>query len=162
MHDKEYAISKINMLCNLCCLKTRLRLLCDKHQRHSSLNLVSQELELCNIFIFGMAYRKLNIRIECQSPFTKLWQSCSDPHPNIRPIAIFAFYSQNYSLAARLQYNSRTKSPIKVKTKIKLQQLTVFGWLIMSGGASGEKRENFKAKITFNMKFQYNYQHLFA
>ena len=44
------------MLCNLCCLKTRLRLLCNKYQRHSSLNLVSQQLKLCNIFIFGMAY----------------------------------------------------------------------------------------------------------
>ena len=53
---KEYAIPKINMLCNLCCLKTRLRLLCNKYQQHSSLNLVSQRLKLCNIFIFGMAY----------------------------------------------------------------------------------------------------------
>ena len=25
------------------------------------------------------------------SSFTKLWQSCSDPHPKISPIAIFAF-----------------------------------------------------------------------
>ena len=52
----QYAIPKINMLCNLCCLKTRLRLLCNKYQQHSSLNLVSQRLKLCNIFIFGMAY----------------------------------------------------------------------------------------------------------
>ena len=44
------------MLCNLCCLKTRLRLLCNKYQWHSSLNLASQQLKLCNIFIFGMAY----------------------------------------------------------------------------------------------------------
>ena len=51
-----YAIPKINILCNLCCLKTRLRLLCNKYQRHSSLNLVSQQPKLCNIFIFGMAY----------------------------------------------------------------------------------------------------------
>ena len=28
--DKEYAIPKIKMLCNLCCLKARLRLLCNK------------------------------------------------------------------------------------------------------------------------------------
>ena len=49
------------MLCNLCCLKTRLRLLCNKYQRHSSLNLVSQQLKLCNIFIFGMAYSGLHI-----------------------------------------------------------------------------------------------------
>ena len=27
------------------------------------------------------------------SPFTKLWQSCSDLHPKIRHIAIFGFYS---------------------------------------------------------------------
>ena len=50
----QYAIPKINTLCNLCCLKTRLRLLCNKYKRHSSLNLVSQQLKLCNIFIFGM------------------------------------------------------------------------------------------------------------
>ena len=52
----QYAIPKINMLCNLWCLKTRLRLLSNKYQKHSSLNLVSQQLKLCNIFIFGMAY----------------------------------------------------------------------------------------------------------
>ena len=33
-----------------------LRLLCNKYQRQSSLNLVSQQLKLCSIFIFGMAY----------------------------------------------------------------------------------------------------------
>ena len=45
------------MLCNLHCLKARLRLLCNKYQRRSSLNLVSQQPKLCNIFIFGMACR---------------------------------------------------------------------------------------------------------
>ena len=95
--------------------------------------------------------------------FTKLWQSCSDPHPKIRPIAIFAFYFLNYSLAARLQDNARPKSPTKVETKRKLQQFTVSGWLIMNGGESGnEKKENFKVEITFNMKRQYSYQPLFA
>ena len=69
-----------------------------------------------------------------ESPFTKLWQSCSDPHLKIRPIAIFAFYSPNYNLAARLHNNSRPKSPTKVETKKKLQQFTVSGWLIMNGG----------------------------
>ena len=49
------------MLCNLCCLKTRLRLLCNKYQRHSSLKLVSQQLKLCNIFIFGIAYSDLHV-----------------------------------------------------------------------------------------------------
>ena len=45
------------MLFNLYCLKTRLRLQCNtSYQRHSSLNLVSQQLKLCNIFVFGMAY----------------------------------------------------------------------------------------------------------
>ena len=53
---RKYAIPKINMLYNLCCLKTRLRLPSNKYQQHSSLNLVSQQLKLCNIFIFGMAY----------------------------------------------------------------------------------------------------------
>ena len=93
-----------------------------------------------------------------ENPFTKLWQSCSDPYLKIRPIAIFAFYSLNYSLAARLQDNSRPKSPTKVETKKKLQQFTVSGWLIMNGGESeNEKKENFKVEITFNMKRQHNY-----
>ena len=51
-----YAIPKIKMWCNLHCLKARLRLLCNKYHWHSSLNLVSGQLKLCNIFIFGMAY----------------------------------------------------------------------------------------------------------
>ena len=64
------------------------------------------------------------------------------PHLKIRPIAIFAFYSLNYSLAARLQDNSRPKSPTKVETKTKLQQFTVSGWLIINGGTSdSEKRK---------------------
>ena len=74
--------------------------------------------------------------------FTKLWQSCSDAHLKICPIAIFAFYSLNYSIAVCLQDNSRPKSPTKVETKRKLQQFTVSGWLIMNGGESGnEKRK---------------------
>ena len=67
------------------------------------------------------------------SSFTKLWQSYSDPHPKISPIAIFVFYSLNYSLVARLQHNSRPKSPTKIETKRKLQQFTVSGWLIING-----------------------------
>ena len=79
------------------------------------------------------------------SSFTKLWQSCSDSHLKIRSIAIFTVYSLNYSLAARLQDNSRPKSLTKVETKRKLQQFTVSGWFIMNGGESGsEKRENFE------------------
>ena len=50
------AIPKITMLCNLHCLKARLKLLCNKYQLYSSLNLISQQLKLCNIFIFRMAY----------------------------------------------------------------------------------------------------------
>ena len=73
------------------------------------------------------------------SPFTKLFQSCSNPHFKIRPIAIFAFYSLNYSLATRLQDNSRPKSPTKVETKRKLQQFTVSGWLTMNEGESGNE-----------------------
>ena len=62
-----------------------------------------------------------------------------------------------------IQDNSRPKSPTKVETKKKLQQFTVSRWLIMDGGESGnEKKENFKVKITFNMKCQYNYQPLVA
>ena len=74
------------------------------------------------------------------SSFTKLWQSCSAPNPKISPIAIFAFYSLNYSLVARLQDNSRPKSPTKVETKRKLQQFTVSGWLIINGGESGSEQ----------------------
>ena len=50
----EYAIPKIKMLCNLRCLKARLRLLYNNYQRHSSLNLVLTQLKLSNIVIFGM------------------------------------------------------------------------------------------------------------
>ena len=46
----RYAIPKIKIICNLHCLKVRLRLPCNKYQRHSSLNLVSQQLKLCNIY----------------------------------------------------------------------------------------------------------------
>ena len=92
---------------------------------------------------------------------TKLWQSCSDPL-KIRPVTIFAFYSLNYSLAARLQDNSRPKSPTKVETKRKLQQFTVSGWLIMNGGESGCEKETFEAEIIFNRNCQYNYRPLFA
>ena len=93
-----------------------------------------------------------------QSPFTKLWQSCSDPHLKICPIAIFAFYYLNYSLAARLQDNSRPKSPTKVKTKRKLQQFTVSGRLILNReGSRNGKKGNFKVEIILNMKRQYNY-----
>ena len=60
--------------------------------------------------------------------------------------------------AARFQENSGPESPTKVETKRKLQKFTVSGWLIMNGGKSGsDKIENFRAKITFNMKSQYNY-----
>ena len=87
--------------------------------------------------------------IQRYSPFTKLWQSCSDPHLKIRLIAIFAFYSLNYSLAARLQDNARPKSPTKVETKRKLQQFSVSGWLIMNGGESGNDK---KKKKTLRLK----------
>ena len=80
--------------------------------------------------------------------FTKLWQSCSNPHLKIRPIAIFAFYSLNYSLAARLQDNSRPKSPTKVETKRKLQQFTVSGWLTRNGGESGnDEKKTLRLKL---------------
>ena len=79
-----------------------------------------------------------------------LWQSCSDPHLKIRPIAIFAFYSLNYSFVAPLQDNSRPKSPTKVETKRKLQQFTVSGWLIMNGGKSGSAK-----KKTLRLKSYY-------
>ena len=70
----QYAIPKINMLCNLCCLETRIRLLCNKYQRHSSLNLVSQQLKLCNTSIFGMAYRTLNSLAPKMSDYRRIHQ----------------------------------------------------------------------------------------
>ena len=51
-----YAIPKIKILCDLHCLKAKLRLPCNKYQQLSSLNLISQQLKFCNILIFGMAY----------------------------------------------------------------------------------------------------------
>ena len=75
----------------------------------------SNGCRLCfsDYFLHGLLLFKSN----CYSSFTKLWQSCSDPHPKISPIAIFAFYSLNYSLVARLQDNSRPKSPTKIETE---------------------------------------------
>ena len=96
------------------------------------------------------------------STFTKLWQSYSNPHLKICPIAIFAFYSLNYSLAARLHNNSRPKSPTKVETKRKLQQFAVSGWLIINGGASDNEKRKFEAEIIFNMKCPHSYQPLFT
>ena len=40
----------MSSLCNLHCLKARLKLKCNKTQWRSSLNLVSQQLKLCNIY----------------------------------------------------------------------------------------------------------------
>ena len=45
----EYAIPKIKMLCNLYCLKVRLRLLCNELSTASSLNLVLRQLSYVNI-----------------------------------------------------------------------------------------------------------------
>ena len=63
---------------------------------------------------------------------------------------------------ARLQDNSRPKSPTKVETKGKLQQFTVSGWLIINGGESGNEQIKRKTKITFSMKSQSNQLPLFA
>ena len=89
----------------------------------------------------GQWFQCLHYTLEYSS-FTKLWQSFRDSHLKIRPIAILVFYSLNYSLAARLQNNSRPKSPTKVETKRKLQQFTVSRWLIMNGGESGNGKKN--------------------
>ena len=60
---------------------------------------------------------------------------------------------------ARLQDNSRPKSPTKIETKRKLQQFTVSGGLIIHGGESGSEC---KTVITFSMKFKSNKLPLFA
>ena len=49
----EYAIPKIKMLCNLHCLKARLRLPYNKYQRRSRLNLISQQLGVSVEYLFG-------------------------------------------------------------------------------------------------------------
>ena len=47
--------------------------------------------------------------------------------------------------------------------QLEIGLFTVSGWLMMNGGENGsDKKENFKAKITFDMKSQYNYQPSFA
>ena len=107
----------------------------------------------CGVIVTASFGRRRNkIKQVHYSTFTKLWQSCSHAHLKIRPIAIFALYSLDYSLAARLQDNSRPKSPTKVETKRKLQQFTVSGWLIINGGARDSEKENFNIEIIFNMK----------
>ena len=47
----------MSSLRNLHCLKARLRLKCNKNQCHGNLNLVSQQLKLCKVSIFEMAYQ---------------------------------------------------------------------------------------------------------
>ena len=41
---------------------------------------------------------------------------------------------------ARLQDNSRPKSPTKIETKRNLQQFAVSGWLIINGEESGSEQ----------------------
>ena len=43
----------------------RLRLLCNKLSLHSSLNLVSRQLKLCDIFIFGIEYFLYQLSLRC-------------------------------------------------------------------------------------------------
>ena len=55
----EVILHSVNkMLCNLRCLKARLRLLYNKPSMASSLNLLSKRPKSHNIFSFGMAYLK--------------------------------------------------------------------------------------------------------
>ena len=58
-----------------------------------------------------------------------LWQSCSDPHLKISPIALFVFYSLNYSLAARLQDNSRPEVAHKGGDKEKITAIYCL-WMV--------------------------------
>ena len=69
----------------------------------------------------------------------------------IRPIAIFAVYSLNYSLAACLQDNSHPKSPTKVETKRKLQQFTVSGLLIINGGVRDCEKKTLKYEVSVQL-----------
>ena len=98
----EYAIPKIKVLCNLHCLKVNLRLLCNKYQQHNSLNLVSQQLKLCDIFIFGMAYL-----------------ACKIFSVNFRMVYLTQFSSEFNCLVKiqviRLTDNIQTKGSLKIK-----------------------------------------------
>ena len=68
------------------------------------------------------------------------------PHLKIRHIAIFAFYSLNYSLAARLQDNSHSKSPTKVETEKTVAIYCL--WMV----DNGQGREWWWKKKTFRLK----------
>ena len=57
----------MKMLCNLYCLKARLKRLCNELSTTSSPNLVSRQLKLCDIFIFGMAYYVFGTKIQVSS-----------------------------------------------------------------------------------------------
>ena len=78
-------------------------------------------------------------------------------------MAIFTFYSLNYSFTARLQDNSRPKIGHKGRDKEKITAIYCL-WMVDSerGREWQLKKENVKTKITFNIKCQYNYQPLFA
>ena len=140
--------------------KTVINASCAMQNDLFSLNFFSNQIQCSHVFLIIQCPKSSNLKqslqtkreisvhtspprkcSECTARFL-IRSGCSNPHLKIRPIAIFAFYSLNYSLAARLQDNSRPNSPTKVERKRKLQQFTVSGWLIINGGAiDSEKRK---------------------
>ena len=86
-----YAIPKIKMWYNLQCLKARLRLLCNKYQRHSSLNLVSGQIKLCHIYFRnGVSYLLKNLWGQMIYTVTK-WRKKSWSDRSITFINIYGF-----------------------------------------------------------------------
>ena len=60
-----------------------LRLLCNNYQWYSSRNLVSRQLKLCNIFIFGMAYCVNTVVFNSKTPPDNEIKFC---HFNFSPL----------------------------------------------------------------------------
>ena len=74
------------MLCNLCCLKARMRLLCNKLLTAQQPEPRFKAVKLCNIFIFRMAYLLLKNR--------RNWYLSWAIHPTVRIWSLFLLVRQ--------------------------------------------------------------------
>ena len=70
-----------------------------------------------------------NAYIDCQSPFTELWQSCRDPHLKIRSIAIFVFYSLKLQSHCTLTRQFSPKVAHKGRDKEKITPI-YYLWMV--------------------------------
>ena len=94
--------------------------------------------QMCSLFILAMCISLQRISKVYSLSSGKV---AATPILESVPLQFLLFFSLNYSLAARLQKNSRPRSPTKIETKRKLHQFTVSEWLIMNGERVVVKKE---------------------